>query len=94
MAGKHSISLGDLEGQIDPLNGRMIDALEVKCSKCDRAGRIPLVKLFAEHGRAAFLPPLRHTLAGDCPKLKSQSPYDQCDVFFPQLPRVFKVPQP
>lgn len=84
MAGKHSIELRDLVGKLD--------ALEVRCSKCDRQGRMGLARLIEEHGGAKGLPVIRQSFARDCPRVRAPTPYDQCDVFFPQLVPLFHKP--
>jgi hypothetical protein len=38
--------------------------VEVRCSRCERRGRLRLARLIAEHGADAALPILRHALAG------------------------------
>jgi hypothetical protein len=78
------ITLGQLAGRLD--------MLEVACRRCPRRGRLRLSRLIAEHGVSASLPELRTVLAGDCPRLASVSPYDRCNPYYPQLPRLFWSP--
>jgi hypothetical protein len=75
--GRHVATLGDLVGRIE--------RLEVRCTKCDRAGRVRLDKLIAEHGTDMGLPDLAVRLAANCPKVQATSPADRCFVVFPQL---------
>lgn len=44
--------------------------LEVACHRCDRHGRLSLVRLIAEHGEGTALSDLREVLAGDCVGVK------------------------
>src|SRR3954467_10840265 len=71
------VTLGDLVGRIE--------RLEVRCSRCDRAGRVKLARLIAEHGADLPMPELAVRLAADCPKAQATSPADKCFVLFPQL---------
>ena len=72
------VTLGDLVGRPDKL--------EVRCSRCDQAGRVKLVKLMAQHGPDLPMPELAVRLATDCPKAQATSPAERCFVVFPQLP--------
>ena len=71
------VTLGDLVGRIE--------RLEVRCSRCDRAGRVRLAKLIAEHGSDLPMPELAVRLAADCPKAQATSSAARCFVVFPQL---------
>jgi hypothetical protein len=64
------------------------DALEVACTRCDRAGRYPLATLIERHGRSFPIPTLR-AFSEDCPKRFSVSAYDLCGVHCPELARLF-----
>ena len=73
---KGSRTLGEIEG---------FRLLEVRCTKCDRHGRVPVARLIERYGREARLPDVRHQLADDCPR-RDAAVYERCDVyFFPQL---------
>jgi hypothetical protein len=74
---KQAVTLGDLAGRIE--------RLEVRCTRCDRAGRVRLDKLIAEHGTDMGLPDLAVRLAADCPKLSATNVAERCFVVFPQL---------
>jgi hypothetical protein len=78
MAAMHqAVTLGDLVGQLDKL--------EIRCSRCNRAGRINLHKLLAQHGPDLGLPDLAVVLAADCSRANATGPADRCFVIFPQL---------
>jgi hypothetical protein len=62
--------------------------LEVRCSRCERRGRLRLDRLIAAHGADFPGPALRTILAGDCPR-RDVSLYERCDVYFPNVPTVF-----
>jgi hypothetical protein len=65
-----------------------IERLEIRCSRCDRHGRVPLAKLIEEHGSDLGLPGLAVLLAKDCPK--AEAPWgERCWGYFPQLSKVF-----
>jgi hypothetical protein len=68
------------------------DTLVVACTKCDRAGRYPLVTLIRRYGRAYPIPHLLRELSADCPKRQSVTVYDLCGIHCPDLPRLF-LPQ-
>jgi len=61
-----------------------IDMLEVRCSRCDRKGRLSVTRLIDQHGGETQLPDLRRHLVGDCDKANAME-YERCDIFFPQL---------
>jgi len=44
----------------------------VACTKCDRKGRLSVLRLLAEHGPDISLPDLREHVAADCPRLKAR----------------------
>jgi len=46
--------------------------LEIKCHRCDRHGRVSLVRLIEEHGADTGLPDLWESLAGDCQHARSR----------------------
>ena len=71
------VTLGDLLGRVH--------ALDIRCTRCDRAGRVKLDKLLAEYGPDLPMPELAVRLAGDCPKAQATSPAERCFVIFPQL---------
>jgi hypothetical protein len=72
------VTLGDLVGRTK--------RLEVRCSRCDRAGRVKLARLIAEHGSDLPMPELAVRLATGCAKAQATSPAERCFVVFPQLP--------
>jgi len=59
--------------------------LDVACTKCDRKGRLSVLRLLAEHGPDISLPDLREHVAADCPRLKAVSISDMCGVMYPTL---------
>ena len=71
------VTLGDLVGRIE--------RLEVRCSRCDRAGRVKLARLIAEHGSDLPMPELAVRLAAGCPKAQATGAAERCFVVFPQL---------
>ncbi len=58
--------------------------LEVRCSRCERRGRLRLDRLIAQHGADFPGPALRQIPAGDCPH-RDASLYERCQVHFPNL---------
>jgi hypothetical protein len=64
--------------------------LEVRCSRCSRAGRLNVVRLIEQYGPDARLPTA--DLIGNCPK-RDAALYQKCDLFFPQLPEWFLEPR-
>jgi len=72
-----SVSLADIASSID--------MLEVRCSRCDRKGRLSVTRLIDQHGGTMKLLDLRRHLVGDCDKANGMD-FERCDIFFPQLP--------
>jgi hypothetical protein len=63
-------------------------ALTIRCSRCDRYGRVRLAKLIEEHGADMPGPELAVLLANGCPK--ENVPWgERCWVYFPQLVELF-----
>jgi hypothetical protein len=83
---RQAVTLSDLVGQIE--------RLEVRCTRCDRAGRARLDKLIAEYGTDASMPDLAVRLAAGCPKVNATSTADRCFVVFPQLATIAATPRP
>ena len=59
--------------------------LEVRCSRCPRAGRLSVARLLAQYGPDAGLP---MDLMGDCPR-RHGGWYERCDIYWPQLTEWF-----
>ena len=72
-------TLGDIEAHFP--------VFEIKCSRCDRHGRIKTSNLIAQHGRDMNLTDLGSKLIGDCPK-RQGTIYERCDPYFPQLSKI------
>jgi len=53
-----SLSLADIATRID--------MLEMRCGRCERAGRLRVSRLIEKHGGSMRLPDLRSELARDC----------------------------
>ena len=71
------VTLGELTGQIE--------RLEIRCTRCDRAGLVKLAKLIAEHGAAIGMPDLAVIMASERPKVRTTDVAERCSVMFPQL---------
>jgi hypothetical protein len=65
-----------------------IETLEVRCGRCDRAGRYSTARLVAEHGADADSAAWARGLVADCPKHEGNW-YERCDPHCPALPKVF-----
>ena len=50
MSARGSITLGELQGKLD--------LLKIACHRCERKGRVSLVRLIDEHGAYTGLPDL------------------------------------
>ena len=61
-----------------------IKILEIRCSRCDRAGQMSVAKLIDQYGGAVLLPDLATMLVADCENAQTHD-YAKCDVFYPQL---------
>ena len=84
MSPSGAITLGRLRGKLS--------MLEIACSRCDRAGRLRLDRLLAQHGADIGLPDLRTVLPHDCPRIGSIT-IDRCGVHFLRLPRLSRWPR-
>jgi hypothetical protein len=62
-----------------------LSVLEVACNRCDRRGRLSIVRLIAEHGQQFPVPELRQTIAAECPRSIESKISDPCGVHFPEL---------
>jgi hypothetical protein len=71
------VLLGDLVGRIE--------RLEIRCTRCDRAGRLAVAKLIANHGADMRMPDLAVLLAADCPQADAADLSARCFVIFPGL---------
>ena len=67
-----------------------IDMLEIRCSRCDRAGWRRVSRLIEQHGGSMLLPDLRTELVKSCDHAGGHGS-DRCDVFFPQLAAVSSI---
>jgi hypothetical protein len=86
MSSRGSITLGELQGKLD--------LLEIKCHRCERHGRVNLVRLIDEHGADTGLPDLWQSLAGDCEHARSTALHNRCAIYYPQLPPLFLASKP
>jgi hypothetical protein len=62
-----------------------LPVLEVACNRCDRRGRLQVVRLLAKHGLGLPMPDLRRIIAADCPRMIAGHAHDVCGVHFPGL---------
>ena len=69
---------------VQPRAQTIIERLEIRCTRCERAGRYRVGKLIEEHGPDARLPDLRHRLAADCPQVTARE-QERFDLVFPGL---------
>ena len=68
--------------------------LEVKCARCDRAGRLSLSRLLLELGPNAPLRKAWEGLNADCPKRVAQGAGEACSLHAPILSKLFLPPVP
>jgi hypothetical protein len=62
--------------------------LAVACTQCSRSGRYRVATLIEQHGAGCAIPDLRRVLVSDCPKRGNA--HGGCDVWFPELPALFR----
>jgi hypothetical protein len=67
-----------MRGHAHTLSDFRTPTLSIECQPCGRFGRYTIAKLIEKYGDAK-LPELRHILA-DCPKAKTGSFRDRCQV--------------
>jgi hypothetical protein len=66
--------------------------LDVKCSRCDRHGRLSLARLLIELGPDAPIADAWRGLNADCPKREAQGAGARCDLFAPVLAKLVVMP--
>ena len=71
-----SVSLADIATRID--------MLEIRCSRCDREGRLRVYRLIEQYGGLMRIPDLRTALVKGCDHAGGHGS-GRCDVFYPQL---------
>ncbi len=59
--------------------------LSVSCNRCERAGRLHMARLLAEHRPGMPMPTLLRIVAADCPRMIAGLMHDPCGVHFPGL---------
>jgi len=80
------ITLGDVAE-------RGAEMIEIRCGRCDRAGRLSVERLLAEHGPGAAMGYVLHAQVGDCQNKDSGQMPSRCDPYCPDLPRLFRTPE-
>jgi hypothetical protein len=78
MVAKDVILLGDVAE-------RGAEMIEIRCGRCDRAGRLSVARLIAEHGPGAAIGYVLQAQAGDYPKREASQLQDRCDPYCPDL---------
>jgi hypothetical protein len=86
------VSASDLTiGQV----AERVRMLDVKCSRCDRTGRLSLSRLLLELGANTPIRKAWEGLNADCPKRNAhQVGGEACDLHAPILPKLFLPPRP
>ncbi len=69
----------------------LTDQLAVACSRCERAGRVSIARLLAQHGPDMPMTDLRRVLAVGCPRLCENRLTELCGVHYPDLARLMGV---
>ena len=68
--------------------------VEIRCGRRDRAGRLSVWRLVAQHGPDASLP---HVMAAEvcaCPNRDSAQIQNRCGPYSPTLERLFRARDP
>lgn len=63
-----------------------LDMIEVRCRRCERAGRYRVAGLIERFGADKGLPALGEDLSADCPN-RNAPLYQRCSVYFPNSPK-------
>ncbi len=66
--------------------------IEVRCGRCERAGRLSVARLLAEHGPSAAMGEVMRAQVGDCPKRDEAQIQNRCDSYCLDLVRLFFRP--
>jgi hypothetical protein len=78
---------------LDDVADRGAEMIEIRCGRCDRAGRLSVARLLGEHGPDAAMGHVLHVLVGDCPKQDSGQIQNRCDPYCPDLVRLLRPPE-
>jgi hypothetical protein len=71
---------------------RGAETIDIRCSRCDRHGRLSVARLMAEHGPNAAMGHVMRAQVGDCQNRDSAQIQNRCDPFCPDLARLFQAP--
>jgi hypothetical protein len=66
--------------------------LDVRCSRCERAGRLSTARLLLEYGAEVPIWQTWVNLNADCPKRDAQGPGERCSLDAPALSVLFRPP--
>jgi len=79
---KDFISVGDVAA-------RDVAMIEIRCSRCDRHGRLSVARLMAEWRADASIRDVMHEQIGSCPHRNDTRLYTRCDPYCPTLAQLF-----
>ena len=68
--------------------------IEIRCGRCDRAGRLRTARLLAKHGPNVSMAEVMRVQIGDCPNREAAQIQNRCDPYCPDLSRLFYRPIP
>jgi hypothetical protein len=57
--------------------------IEIRCGRCERAGRLQIARLLAEFGQSAPMGAVLRAKIGDCPRRDDQNISSRCDPYCP-----------
>jgi hypothetical protein len=80
------ITLGDVAD-------RGAEMIEIRCGRCDRSGRLSVVRLLAEYGPQTPVWEIMDAQIGDCPKREAHNIAERCSVHCPDLSGLFRAPE-
>jgi len=66
--------------------------LDIRCSRCDRHGRLSVKRLLAEWGPDASIRDIMHAQIGSCAHKDDSQIYTRCDPYCPTLVELFGAP--
>jgi len=72
---------------------RDVAMIDIRCSRCDRQGRLSVQRLLAEWGPDAWLRDIMHEQVGSCPHRNDTQIYTRCDPYSPTLVELFGPPE-
>jgi len=70
---------------------RDVAMIDIRCSRCERHGRLSVKRMMARYGPDASLRDIMHEQIGSCPHRNDTQLYTRCDPYCATLVQLFGV---